>query len=81
MERPSKEQFWGYFILAARLLLAWPLIGYGRSKLIDGQFGVTEETMNMALASLKASNWNLHLLSDPTQLKLGEFCEWDLLID
>lgn len=41
----TKEQLWQYFILTCRFLLAWTFIGYGYSKLTDGQFGVNEIDM------------------------------------
>ena len=34
-----------YFILCARILLAWTLLSYGWSKLNDGQFGISAEEM------------------------------------
>lgn len=40
------DQFWAYFLLAARVLLAWTLARYGWAKLIIGQFGVGEKTLN-----------------------------------
>jgi uncharacterized membrane protein YphA (DoxX/SURF4 family) len=49
MSKLFKEQFWDYFILIARLLLAWTLIRYGWGKLVDEQFGVTEATKNLPL--------------------------------
>ena len=49
MKQTSKFQYWDYFLLAARALLAWTLYRYGWSKLTDGQFGVDDKTMNMLL--------------------------------
>ena len=49
---PSKFPFSDYFLLAARVLLAWTLYRYGWSKLTEGQFGVDEKTMNMALKDI-----------------------------
>lgn len=49
MKQLTKDQIWDYFILTARVLLAWTLIRYGYGKLTDAQFGVTEETMKMPL--------------------------------
>lgn len=49
MKKLTKGQIWDYFILIARVLLAWTLIRYGWGKLTDAQFGVTEETMKMPL--------------------------------
>jgi len=52
MKELTKRQIWDYFILVARVLLAWTLIKYGWSKLTDGQFGVTEETMKLPLKKI-----------------------------
>lgn len=41
----QKEKLWDYFILCARVLLAWTLLSYGWSKLNDGQFGISAEEM------------------------------------
>ncbi|MNK62054.1 hypothetical protein D3C87_812220 [compost metagenome] len=41
----KKEKLWDYFILCARVLLAWTLLSYGWSKLNDGQFGISAEEM------------------------------------
>ncbi|TDE16410.1 hypothetical protein [Dyadobacter psychrotolerans] len=46
---PAKSPYLNYFLLAARALLAWMLYSYGWAKLTDGQFGVDDKTMNMAL--------------------------------
>ena len=48
----SKEKLWDYFILIARFLLAWTFFGYGFSKLIDGQFGISEEEMTTPVKDL-----------------------------
>ncbi|MCE7040947.1 DoxX family membrane protein [Dyadobacter sp. CY312] len=45
---PLKE----YLLLSARVLLAWTLYRYGWAKLTDGQFGVDDKTMNMALKEI-----------------------------
>jgi len=49
MKELNKRQVWDYFILIARILLAWTLVRYGWGKLTDAQFGVTEKTMNLPL--------------------------------
>lgn len=49
MKKLSKQILWDYFILVARVWLAWILIHYGWSKLKGEQFGVTEATMNLPL--------------------------------
>lgn len=52
MGKLSREQYLDYFILIARVLLAWTLVSYGWAKLTDGQFGVTDATMEMALKDI-----------------------------
>ncbi len=52
MKGLSKDHYWAYFLLAARVLLAWTLLRYGWSKLNDGQFGVDEKTMNLPLKDI-----------------------------
>lgn len=49
MKSLTREQYWIYFLLAARVLLAWTLARYGWAKLTDNQFGVDEKTMNLPL--------------------------------
>ncbi len=48
----DKEKLWDYFILIARVLLAWTFLRYGYGKLMDNQFGVTESELNTALKEL-----------------------------
>lgn len=57
----SKDKVWDYFILIARFLLAITFIGYGYSKVIDGQFGLSEMEMNTAIKdlSLFKTSWYL----------------------
>ena len=45
-------KYWGYFLLSARVLLAWTLLRYGWAKLNDQQFGVDEKVLNMPLKSI-----------------------------
>lgn len=52
MKALDKKKILDYFILIARVLLAWTLISYGWSKLTDGQFGVTKETMELSLKDI-----------------------------
>lgn len=47
-----KKRYWDYFILAARFLLAFTFINYGYSKLIDGQFGVSSNDLQVPLKDL-----------------------------
>ena len=53
-----KARFWDYFILSARVLLAWTFINYGYAKLMGGQFGLTP-----AQAALPVSQLGLFKLS------------------
>lgn len=53
----NKDQLWDYFILTARILLGWTFLRYGYSKLMDNQFGVTEEELNTILHEL--SPWRI----------------------
>jgi len=48
----NKALIWDYFILIARIWLAFTLLRYGWSKLIGGQFYVTEETLNSPLKQI-----------------------------
>ncbi|RYD50820.1 MAG: DoxX family membrane protein [Sphingobacteriales bacterium] len=61
MNKLSKEQLWSYFILVARVLLAWTLLHYGWGKLVGDQFGVHEATLNKALkdVDLLSLSWYL----------------------
>jgi uncharacterized membrane protein YphA (DoxX/SURF4 family) len=49
MKLLSKDQYWPYLLLAARVLLAYTLFNYGWAKLTGNQFGVDETTMNLPL--------------------------------
>lgn len=48
----KEERLWDYFILCARVLIAWTLFGYGWSKLTGGQFGVSASEMAMPVKDL-----------------------------
>ena len=52
MKNVSKAQIWEYFILSARVLLAWTLFRYGWAKLTDNQFGVNEKILNTPLKDI-----------------------------
>lgn len=43
---------WDYFILCARVLISVTLLGYGWSKLMDNQFGISESEMNKSVKDL-----------------------------
>jgi uncharacterized membrane protein YphA (DoxX/SURF4 family) len=49
MKAIGREQYWTYFLLAARILLAYTLTNYGWAKLTGNQFGVDARTMNLPL--------------------------------
>lgn len=48
----DKEKLWDYFILVVKVWLAFMLFRYGWTKLTDGQFGVSEATMNQPLKDI-----------------------------
>ena len=52
MKQFPKFPYWDYFLLSARILLAWTLYRYGWAKLTDSQFGVDDKTMNTALKDI-----------------------------
>ncbi len=55
---PTKAQLWDYFILTARVLLAFTFLNYGHAKLVGGQFGLTP-----AQAALPVTQLGLFKLS------------------
>lgn len=57
----SKAKLWDYFILAARIWLAYTLCHYGYAKLTDGQFGVTLATMDLPLKKVGLFNLSWYL--------------------
>ena len=61
MKKLSKQILFDYFILIARVWLAWRLMDYGWGKLTGEQFGVTEATMNLPLkdVDLMRLSWYL----------------------
>lgn len=61
----SKALLWDYFILIARIWLAIILIKYGYSKLIDGQFGVTDATMQLKLKDVVVLSFPISLYFYP----------------
>lgn len=48
----NKQKFYDYFILSARVLLAWTFLSYGWGKLTGGQFGLSSEQMNKPITEL-----------------------------
>lgn len=61
MKNISKAQIWDYFILIARIWLAYMLLQYGYSKLIDGQFGVSKATMDLPLKEIGLFNLSWYM--------------------
>ena len=59
----DKALIWDYFILVARIWLAFTLLRYGCSKLIGGQFYVTEETMSLPLKKVDLLRVSWYLAS------------------
>ena len=49
MKSLPRDQYWAYFLLAARVLLAWTIAWYGWAKLTENQFGVDGKTINLPL--------------------------------
>jgi len=41
----KKQKLWDYFILCARVLIAWTLLRYGWGKLTEGQFGISAKEL------------------------------------
>jgi len=47
-----KQKLWDYFILCARVLIAWTFLSYGWGKLTDGQFGISVKEMETPVKDL-----------------------------
>ncbi|MFD2514990.1 DoxX family membrane protein [Pontibacter locisalis] len=47
-----KEKYLDYFILAARFLIGWTFLRYGYSKMVDGQFGISDAELATPLKDL-----------------------------
>lgn len=47
-----KRKYWEYFILVARFLLAYTFIGYGYSKIMGNQFGISANDLLIPLKDL-----------------------------
>lgn len=68
----SKEKYWDYFILCARFLLAWTFLRYGYSKLIDGQFGVTEAELLLPVKDISLFKLSWYLFNhEPFKTAIG----------
>jgi uncharacterized membrane protein YphA (DoxX/SURF4 family) len=68
----SKDRLWDYFIITARFLLAWTFIGYGYSKLSEGQFGIDEVEMATPLKDLSLFKLSWYLFDhEPFKTFIG----------
>ncbi|MFT2011508.1 hypothetical protein ACMA1I_22750 [Pontibacter sp. 13R65] len=52
IKKVPKEKYWDYFILAARFLIGWTFLSYGYSKMVDGQFGLSDAELSTPLKDL-----------------------------
>ncbi len=52
LNKIPQEKYWDYFILGARFLIGWIFLNYGYSKLVDGQFGISEIELATPLKDL-----------------------------
>lgn len=52
LKKIPKENYWDYFILAARFLIGWTFLRYGYSKMVDGQFGISDVELATPLKDL-----------------------------
>lgn len=48
----KKQKLWDYFILCARVLIAWTLLSYGWGKLTEGQFGISAKELSTPVKDL-----------------------------
>jgi uncharacterized membrane protein YphA (DoxX/SURF4 family) len=70
----SKEKAWDYFILVARVLLGWTFLRYGYGKLVDGQFGITEQELNTPVKDLSLFRLFWYLMDhEPAKSFVGIF--------
>jgi uncharacterized membrane protein YphA (DoxX/SURF4 family) len=52
LKKIPREKYWDYFILAARFLIGWTFLRYGYSKMLDGQFGISDAELATPLKDL-----------------------------
>jgi uncharacterized membrane protein YphA (DoxX/SURF4 family) len=57
----SKAKLFDYFILCARVLIAWTFLSYGWGKLTDGQFGLSHEQLSKPVEDLSLFNLSWYL--------------------
>lgn len=68
----TKEKYWDYFILVARLLLGWTFLRYGYGKLTDGQFGLTEAELLTPIKDLSLFRVSWYLFGhEPFNMFIG----------
>jgi len=58
-----REKLWDYFILCARVIIAWTFLRYGWSKLTEGQFGLTNEQLQTPVKDLSLFKLSWHLFN------------------
>jgi uncharacterized membrane protein YphA (DoxX/SURF4 family) len=56
-----KQKLWDYFILCARVLIAWTLLHYGWGKLTDNQFGLNANQLSTPVKDLGLFNLSWYL--------------------
>lgn len=61
MKTANREKYWEYFILVARMLLAWTFLDYGLSKFTGNQFGISEAEMATPVKDLSLFKLAWHL--------------------
>lgn len=67
-----KGQYWNYFILVSRILLAWTFLSYGVGKLVDGQFGISQEELSRPVNGLSLFKLSWFLFNhQPFKLFVG----------
>lgn len=67
-----KAKYFDYFILIIRVLLAWTFISYGWEKLMDGQFGLSQEEMIKPIKDLSLFRVSWYLFDhQPFKLFIG----------
>ncbi|MES2655027.1 MAG: hypothetical protein V4620_05520 [Bacteroidota bacterium] len=48
-----KQKLWDYFILCARVLIAYTFLSYGWAKLTEGQFGLSDKELSTPVKDLR----------------------------
>ncbi len=72
MNLERKNKLYCYFILSARVLLAWTFFDYGYAKLTGGQFGISPEDLNLPLKDISLFKLSFYLSDfDPFKTFVG----------